>query len=133
MTIKLSTPLRNAMISGYETFLGTSPKLQVFTGTPPATTSDSDTGTMLLDITLPSDWLTAPNNGSVTLLGTVTGTAIVGGTCGYYRLKTSAGVTHEQGTVYQTGSTGDLELDNTTLTINQTVQVLTWTRTQGGQ
>lgn len=133
MTIKLSTDLRNAMISSYETYLGTNPVLQVFTGTEPASITLPDTGTKLLDITLPSDWLTSAANGSVSLQGTWTGTATVAGTCGYYRLKNSLGAVHEQGSVYQSGGTGDLELDNINLAINQTVQVLTWTRTQGGQ
>ncbi len=133
MTVQLSTSLRNAMISSYESFLGTNPVLQIFTGAAPALTTDADSGTKLLDIALPSDWLTAAANGSVTLQGTWTGVALVGGTCGYYRLKASDGTVHEQGTVYQSGGVGDLELDNVNLAINQTVQVLTWTRTQGGQ
>jgi hypothetical protein len=133
MTVKLSTNLRNAMIGSYESYLGISPTLQIFTGTEPASITLADTGTKLLDITLPTDWLTAPSNGSVALQGTWTGTALAPGTCGYYRLKSSGGAVHEQGSVYQTGGVGDLELDNVVLTINQTVQVLTWTRTQGGQ
>jgi hypothetical protein len=133
MTVKLSTALRNAMIASYESYLGTAPVLQVFTGTEPLSTTLPDTGTKLLDIALPADWLTAPVNGGVALQGTWTGTALASGTCGYYRLKSSDGVVQEQGTVYQSGGAGDLELDNVALTINQTVQVLTWTRTQGGQ
>jgi hypothetical protein len=131
--MKLSAAIRNSMISQYETYLGTSPTIELRTGLVPASTTDVDTGTLLAVITLPLDWLSAPVNGTVSLQGSWVGTTISSGTATHYRLKNSSGITHEQGSVSITGGGGDLELDNTNLALNQIVQVTTWTRTQGGQ
>ncbi len=134
MSIQLSTGLRNAMIGQYETTIGTSPKLQLRTGAPPADCAATDAGTLLDEITLPSDWLSAPGNGSVSQLGSWVGTgAAAAGTAAHYRIKTSAGTTtHEQGTVSITGGGGDLTLDNPVLAAGQIVTVTSWVRSQGG-
>jgi hypothetical protein len=131
--MKLSVDIRNSMILQYETYLGTSPTVELRTGPAPVSTTDSDTGTLLAVIALPLDWLSAPVNGAVSLQGSWIGTATSSGTATHYRLKNSSGITHEQGSVSITGGGGDLELDNTNLALNQIVQVTTWTRTQGGQ
>lgn len=131
--MKLSNQIRNQMISQYETVLGTNPVLELRTGTTPTTCESPDQGVLLCSITLPNDWLTTPTTGTVTLQGGWNGSGVAQGTIGHYRLKTALGVCHEQGTVYQTGGAGDLEVDNTTIATNQIVQVITWTRTQGGQ
>jgi hypothetical protein len=121
------------MIAQYETFLGTNPVLELRSGTAPVSCESADTGTVLATISLPTDWMTAPSNGSISQQGSWSGVGGASGIAAHYRLKNSGGVCHEQGTVYQTGGTGDLELDNTNITSNQIVQVVTWTRTQGGQ
>lgn len=131
--MKLSNQIRNQMVAQYETVLGTSPILEIRTGAPPIACESSDTGILLCSITLPSDWLTSPNTGTVSLQGIWNGTGIASGVAGHYRLKNSGGTCHEQGSVYQVGDTGDLALDNINIATNQTVQVITWTRTQGGQ
>jgi hypothetical protein len=134
MAIQLSTVLRNAMIGQYETTIGTAPKLQLRTGAPPADCDAADTGTLLDEITLPSDWMAAPTNGSISQAGSWVGTgAVAAGTVAHYRIKNSAGtVTHEQGTVTITGGGGDLTLDNPALTAGQIVTVTSWVRNQGG-
>lgn len=131
--MKLSNSIRNSMIGQYEVYLGANPVLEIRTGTQPSTCEDLDTGTMLASITLPNDWMTNPTNGSIALQGTWNGIGVAAGVGGHYRLKSAGGTTHEQGTVYQIGGTGDLGLDNTNIAPNQIVQVTTWTRTQGGQ
>ena len=133
MTIQLGTTLRNNMVGQYETTIGTSPKLQLRSGAAPANCAAADSGTLLVEITLPSDWLSSPSAGAVALAGAWAGTGAAAGTVAHYRLKDSAGtVCHEQGTVTATGGGGDLTVDNTSIAIGQAVNVTSWTRTQSG-
>ena len=133
MTIQLSTTLRNNMVGQYESTIGTTPKLQIRTGAQPANCAASDSGTLLCEITLPSDWLGAASSGAVALSGSWAGTGAADGTAAHYRLKDSAGsVCHEQGSVTATGGGGDLTLDNMSIATSQAVSVTSWTRTQGG-
>ena len=133
MTIQLGTTLRNNMIGQYETSVGTTPKLQIRSRAQPANCAAADSGTLLAELTLPSDWMTAASGGAISLNGTWTGTGAAAGTAAHYRLKDSAGsVCHEQGSVTLTGGGGDLTLDNTNIAVSQVVNVTSWTRTQGG-
>lgn len=137
MAIQLGTTLRNALMDQYESTIGTTPKLILRSGTPPASCGAVDSGTFLAILTLPSDWLNAASGGSKTLLGTWSGTGSAAGTAGHYRLKDSTatstdntGTTHEQGTVGQ--GSGDLSLDNNVIANGQAISITTWTRTMGG-
>lgn len=133
MTIQLGTTLRNAMIGQYETTVGTGPKLQLRSGAAPANCAAADSGTLLAELTLPSDWMTAASSGGISKNGTWSGTGAAAGTIAHYRLKDSAGtVCHEQGTVTATGGGGDLTVDNTNIAASQAVSVTSWDRTQGG-
>lgn len=137
MAVQLGTTLRNNMLNQYESTLGTTPKLILRSGAQPADCAAVDTGTFLGILTLPSDWMNAASSGSITKLGTWTGTASATGTIGHYRLKdVTATSTNDTGTTYEQGScgigTGDLQLDNTSVTSGQNVTITTWTRTQGG-
>jgi hypothetical protein len=133
MAIQLSTTLRNNMIGQYESTVGTAPKLQIRTGSQPATCATADSGTLLCELTLPSDWMGAASSGAIALAGSWSGTGAAAGTAAHYRLKDSAGSTcHEQGSVTATGGGGDLTLDNTIIAVSQAVSVTSWTRTQGG-
>jgi hypothetical protein len=133
MAIQLSTTLRNNMVGQYETTIGTAPKLQIRSGAQPATCATADSGTLLAELTLPSDWMGAASAGAIALGGTWSGTGAAAGTAAHYRLKDSAGTTcHEQGSVTATGGGGDLTLDNTSIASSQAVSVTSWTRTQGG-
>jgi hypothetical protein len=101
-TIQFSVSARNAALAGIETTVGTSPKLRLFSGSRPANCAAASTGTMLVEMSLPSDWLEAPSDGTVLKKGTWSGTAGAAGTVGYYRIFDTAGTTcHEQGTVSQ--------------------------------
>lgn len=133
MSIQLSTTLRNNMVGQYETTIGTAPKLQIRTGAQPANCASADSGTLLAELTLPSDWMGAASGGAIALAGAWSGTGAAAGTAAHYRLKDSTGTTcHEQGSVTATGGGGDLTLDNTNIAVSQTVNVTSWTRTQGG-
>jgi hypothetical protein len=133
MAIQLSTAVRNAMLDAIETTVGTSAKIRLLTGTQPATCATAESGTLLVQFTLASDWAAAAASGSKVFLA-ITGTAATGtGTAGYYRLVDSAGTTcHEQGTITATGGGGDMTIDNTSIATGQTVNVTGWTWTEPG-
>lgn len=136
MTVQLSVAVRNAMLDAYEATIGTAPKLRMYSGAIPANCAATRTGTVLCEITLPSDWMSNASGGSKTLLGTWAGTgAVAAGTgtvAGYFALMDSTGTTcHEQGTITVTGGGGDLTLDNTTIASGQAVNITSWTDTGG--
>lgn len=136
MAIQFSTTLRNNQLDQIEVTTGTSAKLRLYSGSPPANCAAAATGTMLLEVTLPSDWMNDAANGIKTKNGTWTGTgdagAGTGTNAGYFRVWDS-GVTncHLQGTVTITGGGGDMTLDNTNIAQNQTVTVNTFTLNAG--
>lgn len=67
MTVQLSVTVRNARLDAIETAIGTSARLKIRTGAPPATCATADSGTVLADVTCPSDWLAAAASGSKAL------------------------------------------------------------------
>ena len=133
MAVKLSVGVRNARLNTIESTIGTAPKLQIRTGAPPTNITDADSGTLLAEITLPSDWMAAAASGAKAKSGTWEVAASGTGTAGHFRLKDNASpvVTHIQGTVTATGGGGDLTLNNTSINSGQTVTVSTFTLTDG--
>src|SRR5574337_1830029 len=100
MALKLSTGVRNAKLDSIETTIGASPKLRIYTGSPPTNITDAATGTLLAEMTLPSDWMAGAAAGSKAMSGTWSVAASAAGTAGYFRVVDSAGTTtHIQGTV----------------------------------
>ena len=129
MTIQFSTTLRNNQAGQLEGTVGTSPKLQIRTGAQPADCAAADSGSLLCEITLPSDWLGSPSNGAVAKAGTWQGTASGSGTAGHFRIKDSAGTTtHVQGSIGM--GSGDLSLDNTNIAAGQTVTINSFSYTR---
>lgn len=132
MTLQYSGAVRDAQLDAVETVVGTSPKLQLRTGAPPADCAAADSGTLLCEITLPSDWMAAASGGSKAKSGTWTGTGAAAGNAGHFRVKNSAGsTTHGQGTVTATGGGGDMTMDNINIAVSQAVTVNTFTLTAG--
>ena len=130
MPLQLGVALRNAMMNVYETTPGTAPKLQIRTGGQPADCAAADSGTLLAEITLPSDWMAAAASGVIAKTGTWTGTASATGTAAHFRLKNNGGTTtHEQGTLTATGGGGDAEIDSLSIVNGGTVVVTAWSRT----
>ena len=130
MAIKLSTAVRNAMLDAYETTVGTSPKMRILTGSAPATCATAQTGTLLAELTLPSDWAANAASGAKGLLGSWSGTVVADGTAGYYRILDNAGTTcHEQGTIGTSGQ--DLNGTSTALTTGQVLVITAKTLTAG--
>jgi hypothetical protein len=132
MTIQYGTTLRNNQLDQLESTVGTSPKLQLRSGAQPATCATADSGTLLAELTLPSDWMAAAASGSKAKSGTWSGTGSAGGTIGHFRIKDSAGTTcHVQGSVTATGGGGDMTVDNTSIANGQAITVNSFTMSAG--
>lgn len=132
MSLQYSGAVRDAQLDAVETVVGTGPKLQLRTGAPPADCAAADSGTLLCEITLPSDWMAAASGGSKAKSGTWTGTGAAAGNAGHFRVKNTAGsTTHAQGTVTATGGGGDMTMDNINIAVAQAVTVNTFTLTAG--
>lgn len=133
MAIQLSTAVRNARLDQIESTVGTSARLKIFTGSPPANCGTADSGTLLADITCPSDWMAAASGGSKAKSGTWQDASADGtGTAGYFRLYDSTATTcHMQGTVTATGGGGDMTVDNTSFATAQQFTVTGFTLTDG--
>jgi hypothetical protein len=136
MPIQYSVALRNNQLDQIESTTGVSARLRLYSGSPPVNCAAAASGLMLVDMALPSDWMSTAANGTKTRLGTWTGTgtaaAGTGTNAGYFRITNSAGdTTHMQGTVTITGAGGDMQLDNTNIAQNQVVTVNTFSITAG--
>ena len=130
MAIQLSTAVRNARLDTVESTPGTGVLLKIRTGAAPADCSTADSGTVLVSITCPSDWMAAASGGSKAKAGTWNNTAAAAGTAAHFRVYDSSGATcHIQGTVTATGGGGDLTVDNTSIASGQSVTVTTFTLT----
>ena len=134
MTVQWSTTLRNALLDQWETSIGTSAVVKLFTGSQPADCATADSGTLLVEFDLASDWAAAASSGSKALSSTpISVTAAGAGTAGYYRIYESTAMTcHEQGSVTATGGGGDMIIDNAAITTGQTVKITSWTKTAPG-
>lgn len=133
MARQFSVALRNARLAAYETTIGTAPILRIRTGAAPANCAAADSGTVLAEITLPTDWLTAPSSGAVAKSGTWEDTsANATGTAAHFRIYASDGTTcHDQGTITATGGGGDMTVDSVSFTSGQAFSVNTFTLTEG--
>lgn len=133
MAIKMSVAVRNGMLDAIETAIGTTAVLKLRTGAPPTNITDADSGTVLVTMTLASDWMNAASSGSKTFLGTWSdASADASGTAGHFRLYASNGTTqHIQGTVSVTGGGGDMTIDNVVITAAQLVTVTGFTLNAG--
>jgi hypothetical protein len=134
MAYQFSTDARNDALDAIEGTVGTSPILEIRTGAAPADCATADSGTVLVTMTLPSDWMAAAAGGSKGLSGTWQDlSADDSGTAGHFRIKDSGGTTcHIQGSCSATGGGGDMTLDNPVLAAGQAVTVTSFTITAGG-
>lgn len=133
MGLQYSTAVRNAQLDAVETITGASAILKIRTGAPPANCGTADSGTVLATLNLPADWASAASGGSKSLLGVwQDATSDATGTAGHFRLYASDGSTcHAQGTITMPGGGGEMELDNTSIAIGQSVAISTFTITAG--
>ena len=132
MTIQYSVAVRNAQLDAVESTAGTTAKLQLRTGAQPATCATTASGTLLCEMTLPSDWLGAAASGVKSKAGTWSGTGAAAGTVAHFRIVDNAGTTcHMQGSVTATGGGGDVTVDNTSIAVSQVVTANTFAITAG--
>lgn len=136
MAFQLSVAARNAGLDAYETAVGTSAKLDLYSGAMPANCAAADSGTLLATISLPSDWMANASAGAKAMTGSWTGTggagAGAGTNIGYFRIKDSTNTTcHMQGTVTATGGGGDMTVDNINIANGQAFTVNTFNLTAG--
>ena len=138
MALKLSVTVRDAQNNVIETTISTAPKLQLWSGTPPANCAAADAadGDMLCEMALPSDWLGASSSGAKAKAGTWSGTGAAAAGAGtdvtHFRIKDTAGTTcHVQGTVTATGGGGDMTLDNVSVATDQAITVNSFALTAG--
>jgi len=134
MTRQYSDAVRDGSRISYESVIGTSPKMRLLTGTQPANAAAAETGTLIVEIDLPSDWLSHDGAGVSTKLGVWTEVAAAAGDVGYYRVyDTAVANCHDQGSVTATGGGGDMELNTITAAIGQDILVTAFTITAGNQ
>lgn len=132
MAIQLSVAVRNARLDAIETTISTTPFLDLRTGAQPADCATADSGTELVHMALPSDWMAAAASGAKAKAGTWSTTATGDGDAAHFRIKDTGDTTcHMQGSVTATSGGGDIELDNITIASAQTVTITTFTLTDG--
>ena len=120
--MRFSETLRNAQANAIESTVGTAPKLRIFSGAEPGSVSDADPSGMLIEMTLPSDWMAAASGGSVDHIGPWTGTVTADGTALCWRIYTSGGTCHIQGNMDD-----ELVLDSDEFISGQTLTITSFT------
>lgn len=130
MALQYSVAVRNAQLDAVESTTGATAKLQIRTGAQPADCATAASGTLLAELTLPSDWMAAASSGSKAKSGTWSGTAVATNTAAHFRLVDNAGTTcHAQGTVGTSGT--DMIVDNTSFATGQAFSISTFTLSAG--
>lgn len=132
MALQFATTVRNGMLDFIESDTGTAARLKIRSGAAPATCATADSGTVLADLTLPSDWMAAASGGTKALSGTWSDTsADATGTAAHFRLYKSDGTTCQmQGTVGTSAT--DMIVDSTSFTATQSFTITSFTLTAPG-
>lgn len=135
MALQFSVGLRNRRGNQIETEIGTAPTLQIRSGSKPANCAAADSGTLLCTMTLPSDWMTAFASGTGGKNGTWSGLGVAAGTAGHFRIRKSGSPDscEIQGNITPASSspTAEMEIDNASIAIGQTVTVTLFNLTEG--
>lgn len=132
MAFQYSVAVRNARLDVVESTIGTAPTMKILSGSPPASCASADSGTVLASFVLPSDWMADAASGAKAKSGTWSdNSADASGTAGYFRIYSSGGTCHAQGTVTASGGGGDLTVDNTSFATGQAFTVTTFSITAG--
>ncbi len=112
MAFQTSVAVGNAQLDAFETQIGPSAVLKIFSGAEPANCAAADPAGTLVSITLPADWMAAASGRSKAKQGTWSAAATASGTAQSFRLYASDGTTcGAQGSVTFTGSGGDMTVD----------------------
>lgn len=130
MALSYSTTLRNNMLDEITSIVGASGRLKIYSGSAPSSVNDAATGTLLADLPLSATFAGAAGSGQLEANSITSDTdADATGTAGYFRLTTSGGTAHVQGSVGTSGA--DLNLNSTAIQAGATVSVTSLTITGG--
>lgn len=132
--LKYSAALKNAQQNAITSTVGASALLNIYSGTQPANPDTAITSQVLLaTLTCNATFAPSASGGVLTLNSITNGTGTAGASTGttatWYRLTTSGGTAHIDGTVGTSGA--DLNLNNTSIATGQTVSVTSATYTNG--
>src|SRR3990172_7780929 len=135
MAVQMNVTTRNARLDTIESTNGTSCALEIRTGAQPADCAAADSGSILVTINLPTDWMAAAGSGTKAKAGTwQDASADAGGVAAHFRVFNSQ-ATKDGTTCFMQGSvgqgSGDLSLDNTAIVATQSVTINTFTLTDG--
>lgn len=132
-TLQFSDAVNNAQLDAIETQIGASAVLEVRTGSLPANCAAARTGTVLVTMTLPSDWMSNAATHVKAKAGTWQDTsADASGTAGYFTIYASDGTTvGMQGDITATAGGGAMTIASTSITATQPVVVTGFTLTAG--
>jgi len=135
MAIQLNVASRNARLDTIESTAGTSCSMRIYTGAQPADCATANSGTILADFNLPTDWMAAAAAGAKAKSGTWQEASAEGdGTAAHFRVYNSQ-ATKDGTTCFIQGSvgqgSGDLSLDNTSIVTGQQITINSFTLTDG--
>lgn len=132
MALQYGITLKNNRLDQVEVTAGTAALLKILSGAAPATPATADSGSTLVSMPLPADWMAAASGGTKAKQNTWQASAIGSGSMGYFRIYDSASATcHVQGLVSQSTASGELIVDNSVVASGQVVTVNSFTLTSG--
>lgn len=132
MPTQLEVTIRDARADLIESQIGASPILRIFEGALPADTDAANTGTKLVDMTLPADWLTASSAGQKSKLGQWAVKSVAAGLAGYWRIYDPFGtICLWQGDCGATGSGASMEFDDPNIPNKRWVLIDTFNLIEG--
>lgn len=130
MTTGYNVTLRNAQLDAITTFIGSGAKLQIYSGTRPATGGAISAQVKLAEFVLGTPFAPAAASGTLSPSLPSNTTGLANGTATWFRIVQSDGVTHGiDGSVGTSGT--DLILNTTTVSSGVTISVTAFTVTRG--
>lgn len=132
MTISMSTALRNARMDATTTILGASARLKIYdaTGGVPANVNTAlGSQVLLVDMPCSATFAAAAAAAVLTANAITTTNAAATGTAAFYRLTTSGGTAHVQGTVGTSGA--DINMNTLSFVSAGPVAISSYTLTDG--
>lgn len=132
MTLRISTPARNAAVDGivdrFEDGSASTAKLQLRTGTVPTNLTDAAAGTLLVEFALPDPAFGAGAVGVATANAITPVVGAAAGVIGHYRVIDQDGTPVLDSASVGVGS-GELQVNTLTVSVGVDVTVNSWTIT----
>ena len=129
MATRLNTALRNVLADATASQFNDG-TIEIYTGAQPASANDASTGTLLATVELPNPAFSAASSGVASKNGTWTALAVETDEAGWFRMKSSDGLTIKDGAVTAVAGGGEIELSNITITSGSVVVINSATITQ---